>query len=427
MDQQRNILFGKLAILRGFLSREYASECFQVVAQCVARGQSANLWEIAVSRSYMAMAKAQLILRVIDQGQAICNSGCPTRIPLSRFPAANAFVCEQCQNPLRIIPIDKEQPPQNIATDTKHEPAPEISPAVSSPPPAVLASPSPSPRTTNSATDLLSGETFGPFQIVKTIGRGGMGMVYEVQKAHDGELYALKILLERAAENPQTIERFTREINVAANLRHEAIVSVKEAGFNLGLYWMTMEFVEGRDLASWRNEPGRSIGQGIQLIMKICAGMAYAHSKFIVHRDIKPGNIMVAWHEDKPKICDFGLAKALVQCSELTKTGDILGTPLYMAPEQAMGNRLLVGPPTDVWAIGVMLYEMATGYLPFQGRTTFQILNAVATKPIKKPTEYVNTLPPPFEDIIVKCLEKDPARRFRSAGELKEALSALFS
>ncbi|MDF1666271.1 MAG: serine/threonine-protein kinase, partial [Planctomycetota bacterium] len=338
----------------------------------------------------------------------------------------------------RIVPINNQERPNNVPSDT--DPAlkvPQASSAPSSPsapstPPPAIAAPPPSTSkakvpTTTSATNLLSGQVFGPFHVVKAVGRGGMGIVYKAVKEGSDTPYALKILLERAAENPSTIERFTREIQVASRLRHEAIIGVIQAGFHEGLYWMAMEFVEGRDMASWRNEAGRSIGQGIQIIMKICAGLAYAHSKFIVHRDIKPGNVMVTWEGDRPKICDFGLAKALVECSELTKTGDILGTPLYMAPEQAMGNHLLVGPPTDVWALGVMLYEMATGHLPFQGRTTFQILNAVATKPVKKPTEYVPNIPPPFEEIIMKCLEKDPPRRFRSAGELKVALNELFS
>lgn len=433
MDQKRNILFGKLAILRGFLTREHASESFQLVAQNVGRGQKANLWEITVSRGYMSMEQAQLIIKIIDEGQFVCSQSCPVQIPLSQFPPEKPFTCETCQAPLRIVPINQQVPPNNVPSDT--DPVlkvPQSPKAPSTPPPAIATPPPPiveQPKvpTTASATNLLSGQGFGPFRVVKAVGKGGMGMVYKAVKDGSNTPYALKILLERAAENPSTIERFTREIQVASRLRHEAIIGVIQAGFHEGLYWMAMEFVEGRDMAKWRNEAGRSIGQGIQIIMKICAGLAYAHSKFIVHRDIKPGNVMVTWDGDHPKICDFGLAKALVECSELTKTGDILGTPLYMAPEQAMGNHLLVGPPTDVWALGVMLYEMATGHLPFQGRTTFQILNAVATKPVKKPTEYVPNIPPPFEDIIMKCLEKDPPRRFRSAGELKEALNALFS
>jgi serine/threonine protein kinase len=430
MDQQRNILFGKLSILRGFLSREHAAECFQVVTQAISRGQGTNLWETSVSRSFMPMEQAQMILKIIDQGQFVCRPGCPKRVPLSQFPAEKPFVCDLCQSPLRIVPIEQGMPPPNIPSDT--DPSLPIPASHAPPKPQPIGSPpalkTPTPiRTTTSATDLVRNEQFGPFRIVKAIGRGGMGMVYQATKEGEEKSYAVKLLLERAAENKQTIERFTREIQVASRLHHDYIVGVVEAGFNMGLYWLAMEYVDGRDLATWRNEPGRSIGQGIQLIMKICEGMAYAHSRFIVHRDIKPGNIMVSRDGDQPKICDFGLAKALVECSELTKTGDILGTPLYMAPEQAMGNHLLVGPPTDVWAIGVMLYEMATGHLPFQGRTTFQILNAVATKPVKKPTEWVPTIPPPFEEIITKCMEKDPARRYRSAGDLKTALNALFS
>ncbi|MDF1667850.1 MAG: hypothetical protein P1V97_39295 [Planctomycetota bacterium] len=181
MDQKRNILFGKLAILRGFLSREHASECFQLVAQNVGRGQSTNLWEITVSRGYMSMDQAQMIIKIMDHGQLICPQACPVKIPLTQFPAEKSFNCEHCQAALRIVPINNQERPNNVPSDTdpalkvpQTPSAPSIPSGPSTPPPAI-ATPPPIVNkakvpTTTSATNLLSGQVFGPFHVVKAVG-----------------------------------------------------------------------------------------------------------------------------------------------------------------------------------------------------------------------------------------------------------------
>lgn len=431
MDRQKNVLFGKLAIVRGFLSREAASECFQKLAQN--SDQKLNLWDLAVSRGHMPMGQAQTLIRMIDHGQFRCPK-CSWSCRLSEFPTDQNFVCQSCQGAVQIEPLptlkDSGEVPILRAADSGiHNTEQKSSSASKNPSSKPSPESSPQPKPVNiratSSTSLVAGQSFARFQISRPIGRGGMGMVYKAKDPKNERVVAVKILLEKAADNPQTIDRFIREVKVASRLKHAHIVEVVDAGFTEGLYWMAMEFVEGRDMQRWRNEDGRSIGQGIGLMTKICEGVAHAHSRMIVHRDLKPGNIMVSWSGDVPKICDFGLAKALSERSGLTKTGDILGTPYYMSPEQAMGKHLLIGPPTDVWALGVMLYEMVTGRLPFTGRTTFQILRAIATEKVKSPSDLGIQVPPPFEAIIMKCLEQFPQKRFVSAGELRDSLSEL--
>lgn len=486
MDSQRNILFGKLAILRSLLTRDQASTAFKLVSEARARGESSNLWDISVSRGFMSHQSAALVLRIIDEGQFVCRAGCKIIHPLNSFPPDRSFSCERCGGALNIVPKPGTaaalQVPTTRSPDStypgsgvrrpdsthgasspstthpgssarrltpqprqtgRHDSQPSSSPptpvptAASSAPKlaarggqsiAESAGLAAKPRLRKPAVEgeLEHGERFAGYEIGRLLGRGGMGLVYKARRLRDDAVHALKVMLPNSLDNPDTIERFTREVKVSVRLRHPAIVAVYDAGYFEGRHWMAMEAVEGRDMITWRKEPGRSMGQGIRLMLGICEGMAYAHSKFIVHRDLKPGNVLVSREGDKPKICDFGLAKAVAERSSLTKTGDILGTPFYMSPEQARGDRLLIGPPTDVWALGVMLYEMATGKLPFTGRTTFGIINAIATEELKKPTSIGSRIPAEFEQIIVRSLEKEPKDRFRSAADLKKALDALF-
>ena len=551
MDQQRNILFGKLAIGRRLLTREQASEGFRAISSALrAGGGQRNLWDFCRDKGYLRDEQIALVMRVIDNGMWVCTKGCEGGTALMDFPADRPFVCPGCSAPLQIVPrtpskssagstgpggmvkpampktsvTDRlkrrklaerqaaeelgsqpvpvgqggaaepdtvntsetaELPPGEVAraraesgsgSDVRESPV-GASPAHAEPsnslagegasarpltdsdaPPALRPAASVRPDSDSGfvpsggagslaadaggaggaiarsrGTALKSGrarfapgQVVGDYEILSELGRGGMGMVLKARQRSTGRDAALKVLLEKAESNPKITERFNREVKVGAKLRHPAIVGVYDAGFTDGHHWMAMEYVDGRDMQAWRGEPGRSIGQGIQLLIKVCEGVEFAHSRFIVHRDLKPGNVMVTREGDQPKICDFGLAKALAERSSLTKTGDILGTPYYMAPEQAMGKHLLIGPPTDVWALGVMLYEMATGRLPFQGKTTFKIIRGIATETAPSPSSLGFALPPDFEKIIMTCLEKEPARRYRSAGKLGGELTALF-
>jgi predicted Ser/Thr protein kinase len=430
MDRGRNILFGKLAIARKLLSPPQATECFGAIGPS-GSGRAESLWEVAVSRGYMTVDRAREIVQAIDSGIFTCRNNCGWRQPLRDFPPDAALACPKCQGSLGIEAGSAARPatPPPLAETSRAIPGQgnayaDVSRAGGGLP--RVASDTNSRAGLTRAESLASGEFFGDYKIVKRLGKGGMGVVYQVSRPDDDRAYALKILLEKAASKPSVVDRFKREIKVATQLHHEAIVTVWDAGMTDDLYWMVMEFVEGRDLASWRGEPEHSLGEALQLMIRICDGVAHAHQRFIVHRDLKPGNIMITRPGDNPKICDFGLAKALSERNELTKTGDILGTPLYMAPEQAMGNKLLIGPPTDVWALGVMLYEMTTGRLPFTGKTTWKILEAVARQKPQTPAELGVAIPPPFEEIIMRCLEKEPTKRFREAGALAQALRELF-
>lgn len=438
MSQSRNIMFGKLAIIHGVLTTAQASECFEALSSPEAR-KSANLWDIARSRGYLKKDQAVDLLKILSHGFFVCQR-CRYSVAVADFPSSGKIVCPKCQGSVLIQnpePGPQETAGPNRLTESGDmAKAPGMLPTLKTPGLAAIegqtaralktTQAAPFKHRDSGAALFQPGQRFGDYEIVRQVGRGGMGIVYEARRKGDHRRYALKILSDRASKNEAIILRFQREVQISKKLRHKGLVSTWDAGYSENLYWLVMDFIDGRGLTLWRKEPGRSIRMGIRKLIEVADAVAFAHQNFIVHRDLKPANIMVTHDQDQIKICDFGLAKAFAESSELTKTGDILGTPFYMAPEQAMGHRLLLGPPTDVWALGVMLYKFTTDQMPFTGNTNFMILEAISRHPLKKPTIANPAIPKPLEIIIMKALEKEPRQRFCDASQLRDALKALF-
>lgn len=265
------------------------------------------------------------------------------------------------------------------------------------------------------------GGTIGErYKVTKELGRGGMGVVYLAEDMHLGRKVAFKVLSEELKGNQEMIDIFLREARSLAQMSHPYIVSIYDAGEEGGVYYILMEFVEGKELKSMIEGNRRlPLSAGIQVFSQLAQALHYAHGLNIIHRDIKPANLM--WTNTKIiKVMDFGLAKVMDKVRE--RRTMVAGTPYYMSPEQTVGRG--VDHRTDIYAMGVSMYELLTGRVPFlEGDIGYHHLNTPPTPPGK----FNNQIPEVLENMILKCMAKDAGQRYQSAGEVYEELLANFS
>ena len=304
------------------------------------------------------------------------------------------------------------------------------------PPPTIDlgARPLPSADTANAAprTEQISGpppishgvpRMFGEYKLLHEIARGGMGVIYKARQVRLNRIVALKMILTGQLASEADLVRFRTEAEAAAALQHPNIVAVHEVGEHEGQCYFTMDFVEGQSLASLIRESPLSAVRAAHYVRTLAEAMQYAHEKGTLHRDLKPANVLID-RFDKPQITDFGLAKRIAGGSDLTGTGQILGTPSYMPPEQAQGKHDQIGPPSDVYALGAILYELLTGRPPFRAETPLDTLMQVLDAEPAAPRLLNPTVPRDLEDICLKCLEKAPHARYPSAQALADDLGA---
>jgi WD40 repeat protein/serine/threonine protein kinase len=269
------------------------------------------------------------------------------------------------------------------------------------------------------------------YEILDELGRGGMGVVYKARQVALQRLVALKMILAGSHAGPKQLARFRAEAEAVARLQHPNIVHIYEVGEQDGLAFFSLEFIEGGNLAQKLNGRPLPFRESAGLICTLAGTIDYAHRRGIIHRDLKPPNILLT-ADGIPKITDFGLAKQLStgtgtvddpSSGSHTQTGSVIGTPSYMAPEQAGGKGQEVGPAADIYALGAILYEMLTGRPPFRAESPLDtVLQVISEEPVP-PRRLSPRVPRDLETICLKCLEKEPRRRFRSAGELAEELT----
>jgi TolB-like protein/tRNA A-37 threonylcarbamoyl transferase component Bud32 len=262
----------------------------------------------------------------------------------------------------------------------------------------------------------------GNYQILEEIGRGGMGVIYRARQRHSRRIVALKRILSYHADSQETLARFRREAQAAASLDHPNILPIYEVSeCDDGLPFFSMKFAGGGSLLdaapALRNEPRRAVA----LVAKVVRGVQHAHAQGILHRDLKPGNILLDGRGE-PLVSDFGLAKWLDASSHLTRTLTIFGTPGYIAPEQVNGSAGKLGPASDIYSLGAILFDLLTGRPPFLGEHALKVIQQASEKPAPKLRTLVPGLDRDLETICAKCLEREPAARYRSAGALAEDL-----
>jgi TolB-like protein/Tfp pilus assembly protein PilF/predicted Ser/Thr protein kinase len=262
---------------------------------------------------------------------------------------------------------------------------------------------------------------FGDYELLEEIGRGGQGVVYRARQKSLNRLVALKVIGLAHWATEAHVKRFRLEAEAAASLNHPCIVPIYEVGERDGACYFSMGLVEGGQLDAVAKREPMPIRHAAELIAKLARTVHYAHERGILHRDIKPGNILLD-AKGEPHLTDFGLARLVESESSVTHTLDVLGTPSYMAPEQAVGNNAAVCSATDVYGLGAVFYQLLTGHPPFAGGTTFETVRLVLDTEPRQPRLLNPKLDRDLATICLKCLEKDPKRRYASAIALAEDL-----
>ena len=262
---------------------------------------------------------------------------------------------------------------------------------------------------------------FGRYTIMGILGQGGMGKVYKVFDPQLKRNVALKVLLTNPG-NLEGVQRFLREAQATAHLHHPNIVMVYDIGFEEGQHYFTMDYIPGYSLKDYAKKNTLSPRQSAKIMMKVGDAIHYAHRQGVVHRDLKPGNVMMT-EEGEPKVMDFGLAKLTEASKKLSRTGMIIGTLQYMPPEQAQGLMREIDARSDVYSLGAMLYQLITGRPPFAGNTTFSIINKVLNFPPVPPTQIKPHISKDIETICIKALEKEKHMRYQTAAAFVDDLA----
>ena len=257
--------------------------------------------------------------------------------------------------------------------------------------------------------------------MLEEIGRGGQGVVYRARQKSLNRTVALKVIGLGHWATDAHLKRFRREAEAAASLDHSGIVPIYEVGERDGSCYFSMKLIEGGQLDEVAKQQPMSIRRAVELIAKIARTVQYAHEHSILHRDIKPGNILLD-AKGEPHLTDFGLARLVETESTVTRTLEVLGTPSYMAPEQAVGNNAGISSVTDVYGLGAVLYQLLTGHPPFAGGTTYETIKLLLDTEPRQPRLWNSKIDRDLSTICLKCLEKDPKRRYSSALALAEDL-----
>src|SRR5205823_7881319 len=292
----------------------------------------------------------------------------------------------------RILPEDVEQSNTNAAPNVKK-----------------------APRLTKTLAN------FGDYELLEEIGRGGQGVVYRARQKSLNRTVALKVIGLGHWATEAHLKRFRREAESAASLEHPCIVPIYEVGERDGSCYFSMKFIEGGQLDEVVRREPMPVRRAVELIAKVARTVHYAHEHRILHRDIKPGNILLD-QKGEPHLTDFGLARLVESESTVTRTLEVLGTPSYMAPEQAVGNDAQLTSATDVYGLGAVLYQLLTGQPPFAGGTTYETIKLLLDTEPRQPRFLNPKIDRDLSTICLKCLEKDPKRRYSSAVALAEDL-----
>jgi serine/threonine protein kinase len=271
--------------------------------------------------------------------------------------------------------------------------------------------------------ELTAGSTFANrYQIIEELGKGGMGKVYKVFDREVQAKMALKLIRPELSAEKKTIDRFRNELKIARDISHKNVCRMYDLGRDAGTYFITMEYVSGEDLRSFvRRSRQLAVSTAIFIAEQICEGLAEAHRLGVVHRDLKPSNIMID-KEGDAKIMDFGIARS-ISVQGITGAGAMIGTPEYMSPEQVEGKE--VDQRTDIYSLGIILYEMLTGQVPFEGDIPFAVGVKQKSEIPKDPRGLNAQIPLDLSRLILRCLEKDKARRYQNAGELRSNLEKI--
>jgi len=383
---QEESLFGKIAVEEGFLSQDQLE-----TASRETHGRA--LTEVLVSQGLLSDSQVQIIRDIQrihmaevsapaesvgllrqDRFMLPC-SGCDTYYLIQGYAEGTKFVCRKCQKVLVV---------RRVA---------EATPAGTSPA---------SPR------------AIGPYDLLGEVGRGSMSFVYKARNSKTGAVVALKVLKESDSPNPQYLRRFQQEARAASRLKHPGIVPVLDSGEVAGVYYIAMMAVEGVTLDRAMAGNRLTLRQFVEVLEQVALAVHHAHEQGIVHRDLKPANIILD-AANRPHVTDFGLAKMEHLEKAATQGGGTIGTPWYMSPEQVIGDVRGTDARSDIYAMGVMLYEALTGRVPYPGSSVVQVYLGILNGTVTPPSQVNPRTPRDLEAICLKALDRDKARRQASA------------
>ncbi len=332
----------------------------------------------------------------------------------------NAPTCPTCGNPLPAREL-RGLCPQCLLGKAIDAPSPSIDAhSAGRGTPSAAASP---------ASPAVRLPYFGDYELIDEIARGGMGVVYRARQVSLNRIVAVKMILSGQLAGEAEVKRFRVEAEAAANLQHPHIVAIHEIGEHEGRHYFSMDFIEGKNLAEHAHAQPLGVRETALLVKQLADAVHYAHQRGTLHRDLKPQNVLID-AQGQPHITDFGLAKrwdaaepaSAASASDLTHTGAIMGSPSYMAPEQAAARPGEIGPATDVYSLGAILYQLLTGQPPHRGGTALETIQLVIGAEPSAPRRLRAEIPPDLETICLKCLEKRPERRYATARQLAEEL-----
>ncbi len=273
----------------------------------------------------------------------------------------------------------------------------------------------------SSADDEADTDFLSEYELLGEVGRGGMGVIYKAYQARLNRTVALKVIHAAGLAGESARRRFQSEVKVAGRLNHPNIVPVFDVGMMDGCPCFSMEFFPGGSMADWMRLADRTIEDGVRLLVKVTQAVSFAHLRGVLHRDLKPGNILMD-AAGEPHVGDFGLAKELNSNSNLTHSGAVLGSPNYMSPEQAAGRSDSLTVATDIYSLGAILYELLAGRPPFVAATPLETMRLVVEQEAPRPSTVTGRTDRDLEIICLKCLDKDPGRRYATAADLSEDL-----
>ena len=365
---------GQLLVGAGVCSKEQVIEALSIQQHIADKGGPApRLGEILLQKGYATFAAIEKSLTTQKEKVLLHCVSCRSQYSVVDHSPKKKYVCKKCAGALVL--------PGEVPSDI----------------PDVVV------QAQKNAKNIV-----GKYVVVSELGRGGMGVVYKAWESGLKRWVALKVLA--GAGGKEDLIRFRREAQTAASLRHPNIVGIYEVGEVAEKHVIAMEYVDGRSLAGQK----QAAPKAAKIMAEVARAVEFAHSKGIIHRDIKPHNIMID-KEEKCWVMDFGLAKSLEGNSHITMSGTVVGTPSYMAPEQAAGRIALVGKPSDVYSIGAVLYELLTGLPPFKGPNPVETLRMVVNEEVVPPSRLNAAVPKDLETIVLKCLEKEVSRRYATA------------
>jgi serine/threonine protein kinase len=311
--------------------------------------------------------------------------------------------------------VEADAPPEGVTRTPSGSPSDSGCPTLTGPG-AVPTAPSPE------APASFVGTSFGDFELLAELGRGGMGVIYQAKQKSLDRVVALKMLHSDPSPSATVLARFLGEARAAASLAHPNIVTIFQVGECTLGHYIAMEYIDGPTLETVMNKGPLPVPWAVGLLISVAEAVHYAHSKGIIHRDLKPANIMID-RQRRPVVMDFGIAKLVGKASTLTHEGLIVGTPAFMSPEQARSGPIPVGPRSDVYALGAILYTLLAGRLPYDADTVLDTLLKVVSPDLPPPVRTLRSeVPGALERLCTKCLNKDPDDRPSSARSLADAL-----